>query len=163
LTRGNWEKDTSHIKFPDLPDIVKDTLSKFYNQYYSLNKSINYPDLISLQPGIKVCFIDYHTFPPDKLLFTTGYYFKIGRKKYFFDYKKYKTPILYYEGDLYYFSDEYFVKKERVVFEDYADYYNKIFVKYKLKERHQKKHNKRPTGDCLKGSKYNFISKINPY
>lgn len=51
LTRGNWEQDTSCLHFSELPQIVKDTLSKYYKSYY-VQEDIFYPELISLEQDI---------------------------------------------------------------------------------------------------------------
>ena len=144
LTRGNWIKDTVVLKFNDLPKLVSDTLSGFYNRYYAKD-SVFYPELISLTQNVNVSFVEHVTFPSNKfLLDTPGYHFKIGNKKYFFDYRKFRLPIVYYDDALYYFSGEYYVKKERYTFESKSDYENKLFIKYTLKQSNFKKNN-RPT------------------
>lgn len=140
LTRGNWERDTSILRFEELPVKVKDTLTGFYKRYYN-NDSLFYPELISLDPNVNICFIERVTFPSETILFhTPGYYFKIGSKKYFFDYRKYNTPIVYYENTLYYFTGKYSVQKNRYTFDSKSDFENKLFVKYNLKKSNLKKH-----------------------
>ena len=158
LTRGNWENDTTQLIFNDLPELVKDTLSSYYQKYYAKD-SVFYSELISLNKDVDACFINYNTFPTEKLFQVTGYFFKIGKQKYFFDYHKYRTPIVYYENCLYYFSGEYYVKKDRYTFEAQSDYENKIFVKYNLKKSHLKKHKKNIKGKCSKESDYDYINK----
>jgi len=157
LTRGNWINDTTQLAFNDLPKLIKDTLSSYYAK-----DSVFFPELISLNESVDVCFIEYVTFPSKTIfLHTPGYYFRIGSRKYFFDYRKYNTPIVYYENTLYYFSDKYSVKKDRYTFESQSDYENKLFVKYSLKESNLKKHIKLQK-DCSKKSNYNFVNTISP-
>lgn len=161
LTRGNLAQDTTVLGYNELPKKVQDTLSIYYEHYYS-NDSLFYPELISLTQNVDICFIEYVTFPNETLLFhTPGYYFRIGNKKYFFDYRKYKTPIIYYENTLYYFSGKYSVKKDRYTFKSQSDYKNKLFIKYHLKKSNLKKHSV-PQVDCNKKSDHNFINSISP-
>ncbi len=152
--------DTTQLSFNELPALIKDTLSIYYEGYYAKD-SVFYPELISLNKDVDVCFIRYNTFPPEKLFQVTGYYFKIGNKKYFFDYRRFRTPIIYYENSLYYFSGTYTVRKDRYTFEAQSDYENKLFVKYNLKKSNLKKH-KKNKGNCIKISDYNFINIISP-
>ncbi len=161
LTRGNWVKDTTVLGYNELPRLVKDTLSSYYESYYDKD-SLFYPELISLNQNVEACFIEYITFPSESILFhTPGYYFRIGGKKYFFDYRKYKTPIVYYENSLYYFTGKYSVEKDRYTFESQSDYENKLFTKYSLKKSNLKKH-KKSKGNCTKKSDYNFVNTITP-
>ena len=159
LTRGNWSKDTTQVKFNNLPLLVKDTLSSYYQKYYAKD-SVFYSELISLDTSARICFIMYNDFSNSQLIYPFGLFFKIGKQKYFFDYHKYRTPIVYYENCLYYFSGMYSVKKDRYTFEAQSDYENKIFVKYNLKKSHLKKHKKNIKGKCSKESDYDFINKI---
>jgi len=159
LTRGDWKKDTTQLTFNELPELVKDTLSNYYQKYYAKD-SIFYSEFISMDTSVQICYITYNTFPPEKLFQTTGLFFKIGKQKYFFDYHKYGTPIVYYDNCLYYFSGKYFVKKDRYTFEEQSDYENKIFVKYNLKEYNLKKHKKNIKGKCSKNSDYDSINRI---
>lgn len=158
LTRGDWGQDTTILKFNELPNKVKDTLASFYEAYYN-GKYLHYLELISLDPGVNICFIEYVTFPSETvILHTPGYYFRIGGKKYFFDYRKFYTPIVYYENNLYYFSGKYSNETDRFSFESQSDYENMFFVKYSLVFSNLKKHQKSGSNDCDKKSGYNFYN-----
>lgn len=126
LTRGNWVQDTTILRYNELPIKVKVTLASYYESYYNKN-DLFYPELISLDQSVAICFIECVTFPFETIiLHTPGYYFRIGSKKYFFDYKSYNIPIVYFENDLYYFSGRYSVKKDRYTFESRSDYKKQI-------------------------------------
>src|SRR5690554_3498676 len=157
LTRGDWMQDTTILRYNELPIIVKDTLASYYENYYNEN-DLFYPEVISLDQNVTVCFVESVISPFETVIpHTPGYYFRIGSKKYFFDYKKYNTPIVYYENDLYYFSGRYSVKKDRYTFESRSDYENKFFVRYNLKPSHLKKHQKVQKNECSKKSEYSFV------
>lgn len=161
LTRGDWQFDTTHLKYNQLPVLVKDTLTAFYKEYYS-SAGEEFPELISLEKGVDFCLKPYVTFPPDGFFQITGYHFIIGKKKYFFDYGKFKTPIVYFDNALYYFSGKYSVKKDRNTFEAQSDFKNKIFVRYNLLDSNLRKHRKglKQNEDCIKTNKYDFTNTI---
>jgi hypothetical protein len=161
LTRGNWIQDTTVLSYDKLPISVKDTFSSFYDSYYNKNDSF-YPELISLDQSVDICFVECVTSPLSTTIpHTPGYYFKIGSKKYFFDYRKYNTPIVYYENDLYYFSGKYSSSKERYTFESQSDYKDKLFVKYSLNKSFTRKH-KKSQSNCSKSSNIDFVNNIRP-
>jgi len=161
LTRGNWEKDTTVLDYNELPKLVKDTLASYYKSLYSKN-DLFYPELISLDQSVEICFIECVISPFETIVpHTPGYYFRIGSKKYFFDYKKYNTPIVYFENSLYYFSGRFSVQKDRYTFESRSDFNNKLFVKYNLNPSNLKKHHKIQKDECIKTSGYNFFT-LNP-
>jgi hypothetical protein len=140
LTRGNWEKDTNWMNFNDMPLLVKDTLSKVYDVYYKANDDSRYQELISIDSSIHINIEYYNDFYNSSILF--GYFFKIGNQKFHIDYSQIRTPIVYYNNCLYFPTGQYSVVKQRINKKDYSDYYNKIFVRYKLNKRLVRKINK---------------------
>jgi hypothetical protein len=109
-----------------------------------------------------MCFVECITSPLSTIIpHTPGYFFKIGSKKYFFDYRKYNTPIVYFEKNLYYFSGKYSSSIERFNFESQSDYENKLFVKYSLNRSSMKKH-KKSQRNCSKSSNIDFVNNIRP-
>lgn len=162
LTRGDWKSDTIYLEFNQLPVKVRDTLASFYQDYYS-GVNNDFSDLISLNSDVEICLKHNVTFPPEGFFQISGYHFSIGSKKYFFDYGSFRTPIVYLNNTLYYFSGMYTVKSDRYTFEAQSDFRNKIFVKYLLDDSNLRKHRKKVKGECRKTSKYNFINKISRF
>ena len=138
LTRGNWGKDTVCIKFPDLPEPVRTIISKYGDVEASPDPLDDFKPLISLDTLHKAddgILADAYS---SKLIIPFGWYFKIGKSKYFIHYAYAYSPIIYYNNYLYFDERKYFdslytsfqfLKNERIPYE------KRFFVKYSLKGR----------------------------
>jgi hypothetical protein len=108
LTRGKWYKDTLWVKFPDLPKPIIDTLDKYYQALFTKDTIDDISGIISLDPSRKITEVAYYNMNSKKFRLPFGWYFKIGKKKYFIDYSEFKTPLIYYDNVIYYKSGQYF-------------------------------------------------------
>ena len=138
LTKGNWHKDTTWVKFPVLPEPVKTAISKYANAEATIDTLDDMEPLISLDSLRKAengFFADAYS---QKIIIPFGWYFKIGKNKYFMHYAYAYSPIIYFQNCLYfdarrYYDNSYdtfvFSKNERIPYE------KRFFVKYVLKGR----------------------------
>lgn len=134
MTRGDWKNRTEYIAFSDVPNQVKDTLSKLYDKFNN-EKDYFLPAFISLDSNYSFKYIGYYTMDSKKLIIPFGEYFKLNDQKLFIDYSELKSCYIYFDSCFYYPSDKFSVKKNRVTKSDYSDYQNRFIVKYRLKDQ----------------------------
>ena len=137
LTRGNWEKrHTILVKYPDLPKPILDTLTKYYEAKLTKDTSDNVSYLISFDPEKQFKEMHYYDMTSPKFRLPFGFFFKLGRKKYFIYRADLRMPLVYYDGSLYFSAGKYFDSSiQNQLRNQYERWpYDKLYIfKYKLK------------------------------
>lgn len=137
LTSERRMKDTIWVKYSDLPKPVFDTLEKYYQACFTPDTSDDIKNVISLDVNKQFVDIAYYDAYSNKFRIPFGWYFKLGKEKYFIHYSQLKSPIIYYENYLYYKSGVYFDKTIKNKLYDNSHerwpYDKQFYVKYKLK------------------------------
>ncbi len=136
LARHHWEKDTTWVRYPDLPAPVLETVKKYYEASFTKDTTDDLPDLISLDSTQRFSDMGFYDAYSHPFRMPFGWYFKIGKRKCFIDYSEATSPLIYYEGYLFFDSKEYYDKsiKEKL-YDKYErrPYDKKYYVRYKLK------------------------------
>ncbi len=134
--RNGWGKDTVLIRFPDLPKPILDTLSKYYEAKFTKDTTDNVPYLISFNHAKQFKEMYYYDMDSPKFRLPFGFFFKLGKKKYFIYRSDFRTPLVYSENYLYFPSGKFFetlTNKERYNDSNKTWINKQLYIKYKIK------------------------------
>lgn len=147
LKSGNWEKDTTHVAFSNLPEEVMKTYRDYYelaiyreqNRIYGKESEVKGILYTSQEKGDtlirEVTYVDDYTSGKGDRWSRMGFYFTVGKRKLFMPYWELSTPFVLYDDILYFPTDIYvdMESEKKYKYINFVGYGRVYYVAYRLK------------------------------